>query len=322
MWSREHQESTENAEELLKELLPLRPEELPEALGQKLEKQQECFRQDRAVFEDERKQLLSLRQRILHWSPPIDQRVTLNISGWRLEVNAHTVAGNPFFRALLSGSFAPPDRNGGYFIERDPKWAMAIIQYLQDGSYDLHGLNQRELGELRAEADFYMVSGLADRCAAGLGPFLYSTLLEIPASGNGVVFELLCKHDISLLHICFFPYTNSVEEIVIYHSEGGLASHNSSRWHRNFKGKMLLASALLCKTQFPQPLYLSQGRHTLSLHCTVNDSAVTYTARANVAQPCEHFLFGSQAGLKADPEVPHALNARFFVGKIHYQLCE
>lgn len=96
-----------------------------------------------------------------------NDQVVLNVGGARFTTSVTTLRNAPspsLFSAMFSGrhcvSSDSPD--GSIFIDRDGKHFADILNFLRDGSlsYPPDGNDFKYLMELRAEADYYGLTGL------------------------------------------------------------------------------------------------------------------------------------------------------------------
>lgn len=96
----------------------------------------------------------------------IDEPVTLDIGGRKFETSMNTLRAQKgsFFEVLLSGRFPGGQRDdGSFFIDRDPTHFQMILDFLTGVDIHFKSLSAPVLVALQAEADFYMLSSLADR---------------------------------------------------------------------------------------------------------------------------------------------------------------
>jgi hypothetical protein len=161
----------------------------------------------------ERDAINQIKDRIQSVTVSEHDRLRLNVSGQRFEIRASCVQKNTYFRSLISNTFAPADTDGFYYIDRDPKFVIVILNMLRDGRADLDDFNERHLRQIRADAEYYMVGDLTnevDRVLAarrtGTGIVAVPMNRDVPTtlSFNGVFMELtVTKRNLALHSISF-----------------------------------------------------------------------------------------------------------------------
>jgi len=136
---------------------------------QEIKKAKEDLEIERKGFEEETKRVHA----VLNES----EQVTLNVGGYKFSTTVTTLRNAPepsLFSAMFSGRHALRKDDGGcIFIDRDGRHFHDIINYLRDGqfNYPMDGTDYKYLLELRAEAEYYGLSGLVtliDRYPYGL----------------------------------------------------------------------------------------------------------------------------------------------------------
>lgn len=97
-----------------------------------------------------------------------NEQVVLNVGGVTFTTTHTTLQNAPapsLFAAMFSGRHTlKADQNGHYFIDRDGRHFHDILNYLRDGSfsYPPDGSDFKYLLELRAEAEYYGLTGLLE----------------------------------------------------------------------------------------------------------------------------------------------------------------
>ncbi|CCD66464.1 BTB domain-containing protein [Caenorhabditis elegans] len=89
----------------------------------------------------------------------------LNIGGTVFHTSKATLTGiNGFFKMLLESDIPlHKDESNCIFIDRSPKHFDVILNFLRDGDVDLPEL-EKEVKEVRREAQFYLLDGLVYLC--------------------------------------------------------------------------------------------------------------------------------------------------------------
>jgi len=94
------------------------------------------------------------------------QQVVLNVGGYRFTTTINTLRGAPspnLFSAMFSGRYdLPRAEDGSLFIDRDGRHFADVLNYLrtQQLAYPPDGTDYKYLLELRAEAEYYGLTGL------------------------------------------------------------------------------------------------------------------------------------------------------------------
>ncbi len=95
--------------------------------------------------------------------------IRLNVGGIKYETTTATLAGSPYFKALMSGNFGPNlgDGDGEYFVDRDGEPFRYILTYLRTNHCHI---TDREMAvRVLREADFYGIEGLVKALTDSLG---------------------------------------------------------------------------------------------------------------------------------------------------------
>ncbi|DBA66409.1 hypothetical protein WJX79_000202 [Trebouxia sp. C0005] len=120
----------------------------------------EQLKRERQEFEEE-------KQRVSQVFSGND-KVVLNVGGVNFTTTQTTLQNAPapsLFAAMFSGRHTlTADQNGHYFFDRDGRHFHDILNYLRDGtfSYPPDGSDYKYLLELRAEAEYYGLTGLLE----------------------------------------------------------------------------------------------------------------------------------------------------------------
>ncbi|KAK9865662.1 hypothetical protein WJX84_000334 [Apatococcus fuscideae] len=128
---------------------------------EKLEQEKAQLAQDREEFEDESK-------RIAQVAGSDNEQVTLNVGGNIFKTTATTLKNSPapsLFAAMFSGRHnLKLEKDGTLFIDRDGRHFHDILNFLRDGSfnYPTDGIDLKYLLELRAEAEYFGLTGLLE----------------------------------------------------------------------------------------------------------------------------------------------------------------
>ena len=107
-------------------------------------------------------------------------RIHLNVGGHRFETSRQTLTSVPdtCLESMFSGRHElTPDADGTYFIDRDGRHFIYILNFLRDsGSFKLNSavLREAQRDELKVELQFY---GLLDRMMPEPSPYLAQELI-------------------------------------------------------------------------------------------------------------------------------------------------
>jgi hypothetical protein len=205
-----------------------------------MEREYVNLREAMGDFSKEKEYYEMLKQKINSTMPREDERLKLNVSGTRFEIRESVAIKNPFFKTLLSGTFATRDSDGHFYIDRDPVAVRHIFNFLRDAnSINLKHFSVMELEHLRLEAEFYMLPDLAARidaalatesAALGMTTGTYNTNLRSWAAAfNGIFFELTVKRDCKLHSIAFVAGERRRIPCQAFLKEGGLDGNGQTQ---------------------------------------------------------------------------------------------
>ncbi|KAI8469938.1 MAG: hypothetical protein J3K34DRAFT_521739 [Monoraphidium minutum] len=127
--------------------------------------EREALARERSQLAEERRALDQERSRVQQVLCDSEQ-VTLNVGGARFTTTVSTLRGAPapsLFNAMFSGRHElQRAHDGSIFIDRDGRHFADVLNYLRTRqlAYPLDGTDYKYLLELRAEAEFYGLSGL------------------------------------------------------------------------------------------------------------------------------------------------------------------
>lgn len=136
-------------------------------------------------------------------------RLKLNVGGTRFEIRMTCVQDNEYFRALYSETFAPQDKDGFFFIDRDPDFMHVVLGYLRTRTVQLSRYSEAELQAIRDDADFYMVYDLVTvideqrkraLSSKGITTVAVNGSRAVSNAFNGIFFELHVKRSNFKLH--------------------------------------------------------------------------------------------------------------------------
>lgn len=126
----------------------------------KLAESTETLRVEREAYEEEKQRVSQVFTG--------NEQVVLNVGGVKFTTTQLTLQNAPapsLFAAMFSGRHTlKADQNGHYFIDRDGRHFHDILNYLRDGTlnYPTDGSDYKYLLELRAEAEYYGLTGLLE----------------------------------------------------------------------------------------------------------------------------------------------------------------
>eukprot|EP01122_Echinamoeba_exundans_P007291 TRINITY_DN2204_c0_g1_i1.p1 TRINITY_DN2204_c0_g1~~TRINITY_DN2204_c0_g1_i1.p1 ORF type:complete len:206 (+),score=36.31 TRINITY_DN2204_c0_g1_i1:66-620(+) len=114
---------------------------------------------------DEReRRLKELQEQMTQAAQAAKEKIKLDVGGSLFATSKATLLtfANSFFHAMLSSKeFTPDPQDGAYFIDRNPKYFGMILDFMRSGQIDLEELGQKDLRQLRDDADFYQLDALA-----------------------------------------------------------------------------------------------------------------------------------------------------------------
>eukprot|EP00026_Physarum_polycephalum_P011907 Phypoly_transcript_12155.p1 GENE.Phypoly_transcript_12155~~Phypoly_transcript_12155.p1 ORF type:complete len:331 (+),score=42.69 Phypoly_transcript_12155:133-1125(+) len=92
-------------------------------------------------------------------SPRQSRKVVMDVGGKRFTTTRDTLLSveDTYFTALLSGHFQA-EKDGSYFIDRNPKYFAIILEFLRTGQFSVSHLNREQIENLKIELDFYQIS--------------------------------------------------------------------------------------------------------------------------------------------------------------------
>jgi len=87
------------------------------------------------------------------------KKIVLDVGGKRYATSKDTLLSveGTYFTGLLGSGRWQPDDDGSYFIDRNGKLFVHILEYLRTGKMDIEELNTKQKAALREEMDFYMI---------------------------------------------------------------------------------------------------------------------------------------------------------------------
>jgi len=166
-------------------------------------------------------------------------RLKLNVGGTRFEIRQSSTKNNTYFRSLVSETFAEADKDGFFFIDRDPTFVPVIMSYLRNGSIQLGRYTDTELAAIHEEAEFYMMNDLMTdidgyrskrRAGDGIATCSVNATRPVTDGFNGVFFEInVTKKDFKLHSISFVAGERRKMVGEAYWREGSLDSAGNMR---------------------------------------------------------------------------------------------
>lgn len=131
-----------------------------------VQREREDLEREREALKDERAQFEAENARVVNVLSDREQ-VILNVGGYRFTTSVTTLRNAPspsLFNAMFSGRHAlrSDAADGAIFIDRDGKHFGDVLNFLRDGqlAYPPDGTDFKYLLELRAEAEYYGLTGL------------------------------------------------------------------------------------------------------------------------------------------------------------------
>eukprot|EP00761_Pharyngomonas_kirbyi_P002459 gb/GECH01002463.1/.p1 GENE.gb/GECH01002463.1/~~gb/GECH01002463.1/.p1 ORF type:complete len:378 (+),score=84.09 gb/GECH01002463.1/:1-1134(+) len=122
-----------------------------------IDNKMELLRREKESIEQERRALAEERARMTDIIQRQDNIIELNVGGRTFTTSLETLSADPhsMLAAMFSGRYAlKQDKKSRYFLDRDPKHFETILNFLRTST--LAGpLSQRDLAEMKLEAEFY-----------------------------------------------------------------------------------------------------------------------------------------------------------------------
>ena len=115
-------------------------------------------------------------------------RIKMDVGGKIFAAGKSTLTSRPetFFGAMFSGRFPMcPQDDGTYFIDRDPSVFGVVLNFLRGVPPDLDGMLEREVAQLKTDADYFQICDLVDMIDSYLNVrFLVQTSLSLTFSNQ------------------------------------------------------------------------------------------------------------------------------------------
>jgi hypothetical protein len=222
-------------------------------------------------------------------------RLKLNVGGMRFEIRLSCVMSNVFFKSLASGTFADADRDGFFYIDRDPMYMPVIMSHFRK-TVDLTEFSDADIDGIREEADFYMVQDLVDDIDAhrlkklsAEGILISGINKQRPVSHafNGVFFEInVIKKDFKLHSISFVAGESRKIVGEAYYKEGGIDSPGQPV--KICVVETMATKGSLVTIQF-SAIPLALGTHTIGVYSVSSPGAVAVCPRAESSRQFNGF---------------------------------
>jgi len=78
------------------------------------------------------------------------KRFVFNVGGTKFMTTPTTIERSEYLKTLVSGKFSPPDEDGSYFIDRNPKLFEQVLEFLRNPGSQIKSKYKKEL-------DFYCI---------------------------------------------------------------------------------------------------------------------------------------------------------------------
>jgi len=108
--------------------------------------------------EEKEKQWKDLEDKVRENVAKSPSKITLNVGGKKFATAKSTLLNHKgsYFEVMLSGPWEP-DKDGEYFIDRNPKLFGVILDFLRSGKINLMGWSQEDLQMLEEDLDYYQI---------------------------------------------------------------------------------------------------------------------------------------------------------------------
>lgn len=155
------------------------------ALAKVLAAEHAAIKAERARLAKERDEIDKIKNRLMSCCAAENERLKINVGGSRFEIRVSCIQKNTYFRSLHSGTFAPKDDDGHYYIDRDATYMPFILCFLRETDLDFSVFNDQQLDKLRLEAEFYMAQDLQAKIEA---------IRNTKRAQHGVMTALINRH--------------------------------------------------------------------------------------------------------------------------------
>lgn len=213
-----------------------------------------------------------------------NERLRLNVSGTRYEIRSSCVQHNTFFRTLLSGTFANADADGFYYVDRDPRHMMVVLNALREGDVDLDEYNERQLKAIQSDAEFFMVSKLAEKvhrtlAARQKGTDVFSCPINRDVTTsmayNGAFFEFtVTKRKLNLHSISFVAGESRTLSVSVFFMDGSLESVPSNRPNQVAEIEIDATKGAIYTITF-STIALTGSSYTIGVYSATSPNSVT-----------------------------------------------
>lgn len=239
-----------------------------------------------SIYARDKEEMDRIKARLQGVNVKETDRLKLNVGGVRFEIRQSCTKNNTYFRSLVSETFAEADKDGFFFIDRDPTYVHVIMSYLRNGSVQFGRYSDSELDAIREDAEFYMMNDLmADidayrskrRSGDGIATCSVNAGRAVTDGFNGVFFEVnVTKKDFKLHSVSFVAGERRKIVGEAYWREGALDSPGNMR-------KMGVVEQQVEKGQMVtinfSAIPLAPGIHTIGVYSVSCPTAVSVCPR-------------------------------------------
>jgi len=130
-----------------------------------LQKEQKKLKEERTDIESRRNLWEQSQVGISKEKVHFPSKIKLDIGGtsFTTSLSTLTTIGGTFFSAMFSGKIqVQPDKDGSYFIDRDPTVFPLILNFLRGIFPDFKVLSKKEVFALKSDAQFYQLDDLEE----------------------------------------------------------------------------------------------------------------------------------------------------------------
>eukprot|EP01127_Copromyxa_protea_P022100 TRINITY_DN7792_c0_g1_i1.p1 TRINITY_DN7792_c0_g1~~TRINITY_DN7792_c0_g1_i1.p1 ORF type:complete len:524 (-),score=86.37 TRINITY_DN7792_c0_g1_i1:64-1635(-) len=149
----------EDSQKLVQKVLRIQQEieeREKEALRRVGEAQAE-LEEERRLFELEKVEWQSLKEKVRANMGDFNERVKLNVGGTKFESLKKTLmVEGSYFQAMLGSEWQPSSKSG-YFIDRDPVYFARVLAFLRTNNLNISGLSQEDIIGLQEEFDYFQI---------------------------------------------------------------------------------------------------------------------------------------------------------------------
>lgn len=239
-----------------------------------------------SIYSKDKEEMDRIKARLQGVNVKETDRLKLNVGGTRFEIRQSCTKNNTYFRSLVSETFTEADKDGFFFIDRDPTCIPMIMSYLRNGTIAFNRFSDSELEGIREDAEFYMMNDLMSdidayrskrRSGDGIAACSINASRPVTDGFNGIFFEInVSKKDFKLHSISFVAGERRKIVGEAYWREGSIDGQGNMRKigvveQQVEKGQMVTVTF--------SAIPLNPGMHTIGVYSVSCPTAVAVCPR-------------------------------------------